>query len=72
MNHIPDAVYIRNLVREKLNKIKPAGDADDGPVVEHIKPAGQFHAAEFLKKPKDGNGGVQINAAGPGSPERKT
>ena len=57
MNHIPDAVYIRNLVREKLNKIKPAG---------------QFYAAEFLKKPKDGNGGVQITAAGPGSPERKT
>ncbi len=61
VNHIPDAVDIWYLVSKKLDQIKPAGDTDDPPIIEHIEPARQFGRSKFLQKTENRDRRVQID-----------
>jgi hypothetical protein len=69
VDDIPDAVDIRDLVGEKLDRIKERCDTDDPPVVEDVQPAGQLNAGEFLQQAEDGDGSVKIYPGGSGGAE---
>src|SRR5882724_3722424 len=72
VDHVPDAVDVRDLVGKKLDNEQPARDTDDPPVIEHVEPAGQLCKAKLLDQPEYRDRGVEIYAAGPGGAEGET
>jgi hypothetical protein len=62
MNHVPNAIDIRNFIGEKFNQVQRDGNAENPGMRQHLQLPRQMNHAEALKQTKRSNRSVKIQA----------
>jgi len=62
MNHVPNAVNIRNFVRKKFDQVQRNGNAEHPRMRQHLQLPRQMNHAKSLKETKRSNRSVKIQA----------
>ena len=71
MNHVPNAIDIRNFIGEKFNQVQRDGNPENPRMRQHLQLPRQMNHAEALKQTKRGNRSVKIQAGRESSAKRQ-
>jgi hypothetical protein len=71
MNHIPNAIDIRNFVREKFDQVQRNGNTENPRMRQHLQLPRQMNHAKSLKQAESGDGRVKIQAGRESSTKRQ-
>jgi hypothetical protein len=71
MNHVPNAIDIRNLIGEKFNQVQRDGNPKNPGMRQHLQLPRQMNHAEALKETKRSNRSVKIQAGRESSAKRQ-